>query len=96
MKNRSIDHPKIINKEEYAKLMLIQATFKIAIDERKNVINTYADVFIEEMEKDGKEYLVFKGDIERVNSTIKKLKKAIKSMEKLSRHFEFIPLRGFK
>jgi hypothetical protein len=91
MINRKI---KIISKEEYARLTLIQATFKIAIDKKRNVINIVTNAFIEDMEK-GKDHLTGKGDIERVDRVIKKLKKAIKSMDKLSRWIDFIPLRGF-
>ena len=86
MINRKI---KLVSKEEYARLMLIQATFKIAIDKKRNVINIVTNSFIENMEK-GKEHLTFKGDIERVDRVIKKLKKAIKSMDKLSRWTTFI------
>ena len=92
MINRKI---KLISKEEYARLMLIQATFKIAIDKKRNVINIVTNSFIENMEK-GKEHLTGKGDIERVDRVIKKLKKAIKSMDKLSRHIDFMPLRAIK
>lgn len=62
---------------------------------KKKYIYLCTDSFAADMEK-GKEYLTDKGDIIRIDKVIKKLKKAIKSMDKLSRYFSLIPLRAFK
>ena len=81
MINRKI---KLVSKEEYARLMLIQATFKIAIDKKRNVINIVTNSFIENMEK-GKEHLTFKGDIERVDRVIIFLKNLNLFLKNLNR-----------
>lgn len=82
-------------REEYTRLTLIRAAFKIVIDTRKNGINIHTNAFIEDMKK-GKEHLASPGLIARIDKVIKKLEKVIKKMEGLSREIEYTPPWAFK
>lgn len=81
--------------KEYAVSLLIKKAFKILMVTRKSELSMLIDPFIEELEN-GKKHLRSKGEVEKIDRIIKKLKKVMKRIDRFSREIDYIPPIYFK